>query len=309
MADNTHTLLDPADGHYEDWFELYNPTTNTVNLGGYYLTDNLNNKFQFQIPNNGQYLVPPKGHLLVWADNEAGQNATNRADLHANFALSKSGEALGLFAADGTPIDALTFGAQTSDMSQSRVSDGSVFIYFTPVTTPRSNNFYLNNAPQLATVSNRALILGQSISFAASASDVDQPPQSLTYKLGAGAPSGAQINPTTGQFTWTPVAPFSNAVQLIVTDNGVPNLSATQSFIVTVTSTPTVGAAHVSGNQFKLTFPTLSGQTYQIEFKDNLSATNWTPLGSPIIGTGASLNVTNSISVTPQRFFRLSIYQ
>ena len=309
MADNTHTLLDPADGQYEDWFELYNPTTNTVNLGGYYLTDNLNNKFQFQIPNNGRYLVPPKGHLLVWADNEAGQNATNRADLHANFALSKGGEALGLFAADGTPIDALTFGAQTSDMSQSRVSDGSVFIYFTPVTTPRSNNFYLNNAPQLATVSNRALILGQSISFAASASDVDQPPQSLTYKLGAGAPSGSQINPTTGQFTWTPVAPFSNAVHLIVTDNGVPNLSATQSFIVTVASTPTVGAAHVSGNQFKLTFPTLSGQTYQIEFKDNLSATNWTPLGSPIIGTGVPLSVTNSISATPQRFFRLSIYQ
>ena len=34
MADNRATLADPADGDYEDWFELYNPGTNTVDLGG-----------------------------------------------------------------------------------------------------------------------------------------------------------------------------------------------------------------------------------------------------------------------------------
>ena len=46
MADNTHTLADPADNDYEDWFELYNPGTNTVALDGYYLTDNLTDRFQ-----------------------------------------------------------------------------------------------------------------------------------------------------------------------------------------------------------------------------------------------------------------------
>ena len=30
MADNTAILADPADGQFEDWFELYNPGTNTV---------------------------------------------------------------------------------------------------------------------------------------------------------------------------------------------------------------------------------------------------------------------------------------
>jgi hypothetical protein len=80
---------------------LYNPGTNTVDLGGYYLTDDLSDETKFLIPNNGHYLVPPGGYLLVWADNEAVQNSTNRVDLHASFALGKGGEALGLFAADG----------------------------------------------------------------------------------------------------------------------------------------------------------------------------------------------------------------
>ena len=43
MAGNTHTLPNPIGGKYSDWFELYNYGTNTANLAGYYLTDNLGN--------------------------------------------------------------------------------------------------------------------------------------------------------------------------------------------------------------------------------------------------------------------------
>src|SRR5207244_6171648 len=32
MADNQRTLADPADGAYEDWFELYNPNHLAVDL-------------------------------------------------------------------------------------------------------------------------------------------------------------------------------------------------------------------------------------------------------------------------------------
>ncbi len=41
MADNDAVLADPADGNYEDWFELYNAGTGTVDLSGYTLTDTL----------------------------------------------------------------------------------------------------------------------------------------------------------------------------------------------------------------------------------------------------------------------------
>ncbi len=215
MADNTHTLADPADGDFEDWFELYNPGTNTVDLGGYFLTDKLSNKFQAQVPTNGQYTIPPHGFLLVWADGETNQNSVSRADLHVIFSLSKSGEAIGLFAPNGTVIDSITFGAQTSDVSQGRVPDGSTNIVFMTTTTPRTNNFY------------RAT-----------------PPQQL---------AGASVN----------------------------------------------------GNQFRLSWQTTVGQSYQIEYKDNLATPVWTPLGGSVAGTGGLVTVSNNPSLSGQRFFRI----
>jgi hypothetical protein len=96
MVANTGFLRDPADNDADDWFELYNPNSFAVDLGGYFLTDNLLNPRQFEIPANGRYIIPPSGFLLVWADNETQQNATNRADLHVNFQLRQAGEAIGL---------------------------------------------------------------------------------------------------------------------------------------------------------------------------------------------------------------------
>jgi hypothetical protein len=235
MADNTHTVADPADGQFEDWFELYNPTTNAVNVGGYWLTDNLTNKFQYQIPNNGQYLIPAKGYLLVWADNEANQNGTNLADLHVNFALSKGGEALGLFASDGTTIDAVTFEAQTSDVSEGRYLDGSANIYEMTTPTPRAANFLPNTAPTLSPIATKEITLGQSLTFTANGSDTDIPAQTLTYSLGAGAASAATINSSSGVFSWKPTtAPATNSFSIIVADSGVPSLTATQAFSVVV---------------------------------------------------------------------------
>src|ERR1019366_9210827 len=42
MASNNSTLAD-EDGEYSDWIELYNSSTNTVNLGGWYVTDRATN--------------------------------------------------------------------------------------------------------------------------------------------------------------------------------------------------------------------------------------------------------------------------
>ncbi|HNT14846.1 MAG TPA: lamin tail domain-containing protein [Verrucomicrobiota bacterium] len=255
MADNTHTLADPADGGFEDWFELYNAGTNTADLGGYYLTDNLGNKFQFQIPNNGQYLIPPGGFLLVWADNEAHQNAATRADLHASFALSKGGEAIGLFASDGTQIDAVTFGPQTSDVSQGRFPDGAANIYSMPTPTPRAANILPNAPPTLNPLPDQEITLGQTLTFTASATDSDIPAQTLTFSLAAGAPAGAIINPLTGQFHWHPAsAPANATITVLVNDNGTPSLTASRSFNVTVHLPPTL-TTQVNGNQMQLSWP------------------------------------------------------
>jgi hypothetical protein len=255
MADNTRTLADPANHDYQDWFEIYNPGDTALDLGGFYLTDDLTDKFQYMVPNNGHYVIPPGGFVLVWADNKPEQNTTNRADLHTNFALSKAGEAIGIFAADGTQIDAVSFGPQTSDVSQGRFPDGSANIVALTIPTPGATNVMPNTPPILASIPDEAIILGQTLAFTATAFDTNFPPQRLTFSLGPGAPTGAAINAISGQFSWTPeCAPATNSILVVVTDDGMPSMSATQAFTVTVSLPPTI-AVRRSGDQLELTWP------------------------------------------------------
>jgi hypothetical protein len=303
MAGNTHTLANPVGGKFDDWFELYNYGTNTVNLAGYYLTDTVTNQLQFRIPSG--YTLAPHAFLLVWADKKTN---TGTADLHVNFKLSKSGTSIGLYAADANPVDFVTFGVQNSDISQGRYPDGGPNIYFLNLASPRTNNLY-NSAPVMGAFTNKVVTLGQTLSFTANAADGDQPPQSLTFSLGAGVPAGATINPNSGQFNWTPtVAPSANSVSLIVTDNGIPSLSATQSFSITVVLPPQLGSFQLNGNQFSFSWPAAVGQNYQVEYTDDLGASTWTALGSPVSGNGTSFSTTNSIPAANQRFFRLKIF-
>ena len=79
MASNTNTLADPADGDFEDWFELYNAGAAPINLAGFTLSDDAANPTKFRIP--AGTMLPPHGFLLVWADEETGQNRPGQADL------------------------------------------------------------------------------------------------------------------------------------------------------------------------------------------------------------------------------------
>ena len=142
MADNAGPggFADPADGLFQDWFELYNPNPATVNLGGYYLTDNFANPTKFLVPSNT--VIAAHGFLLVWADDEVAQNSPTNAHLHANFKLNNSGEMLGLFAPDGISAQhTVTFGPQSQNVSQGLFPDGAIGnIFMMTNWTPLSRN-------------------------------------------------------------------------------------------------------------------------------------------------------------------------
>jgi hypothetical protein len=312
LAGNTNNRADPADGHFDDWFEIYNPGTNAVDLGDYLLTDNPggNTNNYSRVPANGQYVVPAGGFLLVWADNEPLQNTADRPDLHVSFQLSKGGDHIALYAPDGrTLVDRVDFAQQADDVTEGRYPDGAGFITALSAPTPLAPN-QLNGAntpPQLGAIADQTIRLGQTVAFTASASDSDQPPQTLTYSLLPGAPSGASIGSANGHFTWTPSAgqaPSTNSITVRVTDNGQPPLNDNRSFRVMVLLPPKATISHSGAGQITIGFDTIPGRTYQVQYNNDLNGAQWLPLSAPTVAVGTSLTVFDNTGGA-QRFYRI----
>ena len=94
----------------------------------------------------------------------------------------------------------------------------------------------VNHAPLLSSIPSVTILEKSTLTFTNSATDSDQPAQVLTYSL-SNAPAGAVVNPNSGIFSWTPTeaqGPSTNHITTLVTDNGVPPMSASQSFDVIV---------------------------------------------------------------------------
>jgi hypothetical protein len=142
MADSAGPggYLDPKDGTYPDWFELYNPNDTPVNLSGYCLTDTLSMPTLFIIPSNT--VIAARGFLLVWADAQTNQNnPAIHDDLHVNFQLSKTGDVIGLYASNGILQHAVNFTAQIENVSQGLYPDGNTTTAVSMTNwTPRTNN-------------------------------------------------------------------------------------------------------------------------------------------------------------------------
>jgi len=83
---------------------------------------------------------------------------------------------------------------------------------------------------------------------------------------------------------------------------GIDNLSFSASIPL-----PVPVNIQISGTNLFLTWPAVAGQTYQLEYKDDLTAPTWTPSGSPVTGTGGTLTLTNNFGASPQRFFHLRL--
>jgi spore coat protein CotH len=119
VADNDSISgINDPDGGYPDWIELYNNTDAPLDLSETYLSDKNDNFQKWQFPEGTS--IPADGYLIIWADEDQEQQG-----LHANFKLSRNGEAIYLSNADGTSIDSISFGEQTTNVSFSRVPNGT----------------------------------------------------------------------------------------------------------------------------------------------------------------------------------------
>lgn len=117
MTKNNLTVAD-QDGEYNDWVEFYNNSSNTVDLSGYYLSDNNSNLQKWQIPNGTT--IQPNGYLIIWLDTD-----TTQTGLHANFKLSSSGDNLCFSNTNGILISEVLIPQLESSTTYGRYPNGT----------------------------------------------------------------------------------------------------------------------------------------------------------------------------------------
>ncbi len=325
MAVNVNALRDPADNEAEDWIEIWNGGQQTVDLGGLYLTDSQFDPLKFRVPTNGQYRIPPGAFLLVWADDEVGQNSPVRADLHVNFRLGNSSGFIGLWAPDGTTaIDLMAYGPQSSDISSGRYGDGGdaglggFSTYYMTRPTPRNPNGLAsyNSPPRLPTPANVFVTPGQGLTVTVRATDPDA--QTLAYTTNAASALPGSLLSQGGTYRWTvptnqPLGEYP--VTITVTDSGTPPLSDTMTFSYIVRLPGTVTTNGVSGPQLHsvaavgsgqatFTIQTTVGRTYRVFYNDDLSTAMWMQLGPDFVAANPTASISDS-AANPKRFYRV----
>ena len=135
LSQNVNNIFDEY-VQYNDWIEIYNPNNFSVDLNGFYLSNDVLNKQKFFVEGKSdETTILPKGFKILWADKDSTQGK-----LHLNFSLNTSGDKLFLTAPNGNSIvDSISFGAIPADKSFGREHDADAnwitFIYPTPNTT------------------------------------------------------------------------------------------------------------------------------------------------------------------------------
>ena len=131
MASNQGTLEDST-GATPDWIEIYNPTSETVDLDGWTVSDDLADPEKHTL---GAVEISADGFLLLYAG-----GTPEVGDQHLSFKLSAAGEEIGFFSPSGQVSDELEYGVQEADVSTARTTDGGTEWATTADPTPGQSN-------------------------------------------------------------------------------------------------------------------------------------------------------------------------
>lgn len=131
MASNSEYVQENDEGHY-DWIELYNQSSQTVNLAGYGLTDNPGNPAKWRFPDIS---LAPGEYTVVLA---SGMNVKKNF-VHTNFKLSAAGDVLALFDPDGELQDKMIIKPVPHGVSIGRTPGSKGIFYFEDPTPGAAN--------------------------------------------------------------------------------------------------------------------------------------------------------------------------
>lgn len=133
VSANSTGLMDSY-GNFPDWIEIKNYSNQTINMEGYFLSDNPSNPLKWAFPD---LTINPNAYIIVFASEK---NSTND-ELHANFKLAREGEKLSLYNEFGVLIDQFDSVMLNTDVSYGRASsEPEQFAYFAQPTPGSANN-------------------------------------------------------------------------------------------------------------------------------------------------------------------------
>jgi Lamin Tail Domain/CotH kinase protein/Bacterial TSP3 repeat len=129
-------MANPLSG--DDWFEIFNPDSQPVALGGLYLTDDyLTDPTKSPIPPLSFLGILTNAYQMFHADNNPGSGAD-----HVSFKLNAAEQRLGIVDATGRLIDGYDYGQQDPGVSEGRLPDGGPSIVRFPVSaSPGAANY------------------------------------------------------------------------------------------------------------------------------------------------------------------------
>lgn len=143
---NNRTGLVDEYGKQKAWLEIHNPSAATINLGGLYLTDDINQPQKYPIRTGNLITkLPPYQSFVIYLD---GQSVLGT--MHSDMVLDPTQEnTIYLFDSDGRLlIDQVTVPAMVADESYARMGESLWSVMSTP--TPGETNEYTHGRQSVA---------------------------------------------------------------------------------------------------------------------------------------------------------------
>ena len=130
-------------------------------------------------------------------------------------------------------------------------------------------------------------------------------------------PAGAAIDGS-GIITWTPglnQSPSTNTITTVVSNANPydpinPQLTATNSFTVivkvaAVVVPPVIQSISVSNDVVTVSWSSVAGRRYQLQYQDNLLGSNWDTALPEVLATESTASGTNGVGGVGQRYYRV----
>lgn len=124
----------------DDWLELYNTTSNDIDIEGMYLSNDPASPLLYQITKGSteaSTVIPAYGYLTIWCDKQP-----NKTKLHAPFKISTSGGELILTSKDKTWKNSIKYQAHNGDETVGCYPDGNNKVYTMNIPTIERSNIY-----------------------------------------------------------------------------------------------------------------------------------------------------------------------